>query len=187
MDMHEGEIRRAARVSFPTTLMAIGLAMLLGIGLYARSSASATPTKPSSQAAPAAAATNYTPQTRGFVMTIVPGWVHEQTGVFDYLDADFSKKGLLNEKEVWNFSPSSITVYQGDTVVIDLYNPSSDPHTWTLMGMDVNVPVGAQAMAPVRFVATKVGLFTFNCEIGEHFPFMTGQLVVLPATVAPQS
>jgi plastocyanin len=149
-----------------------------------RRGASATPAATSPKIA---TATHYAPQTREFVMTIVPGWVHEQTGTFDYLDANFSKKGLLHDKEVWNFSPSSITVYAGDTVAIALYNPSSDPHTWTLMGMNVNVPIGAQAMAEVRFVATKVGLFTFNCEIGEHFPFMTGQLVVLPATVAPQS
>jgi len=35
-------------------------------------------------------------------------------------------------------------------------------------------------------VATKVGIFAFNCEVGEHFPFMTGQPTVLPASAAPQ-
>jgi len=137
---------------------------------------------------PAAVATSsYTPQTRSFVMTIVPYWVHEETGVFDYLNTDFSKKGILHDKEVWGFNPSAITVYQGDTVDISLYNPSSDPHTWSISGLDVNVPVDATAKADVRFVAGKVGVFQFNCEVGEHFPFMTGELTVLPASVAPQS
>jgi plastocyanin len=174
-------------------LIVLGVAMLiLGagvIGWIARTpptTAQAVQT-PVTTAAPVAVASNYTPQTRSFVMTIVPYWVHEETGVFDYLKGDFSKKGILNGKEVWGFNPSSLTVYQGDTVDITLYNPSSDPHTWTLDGMDVNVPIDAQATANIHFTASKVGIFQFNCEVGEHFPFMTGQLTVLPASAAPQS
>jgi heme/copper-type cytochrome/quinol oxidase subunit 2 len=130
---------------------------------------------------------HYTPQTRSFVMTIVPYWVHEVTGTYDYLAPEFGKKGLLAGKEVWGFSPSTIAVYQGDTVNIDLYNPSSDPHTWSIPELGVNAPIGAPAKTTVSFVASKVGTFTFNCEVGEHFPFMSGELLVLPASAAPQS
>jgi len=171
-------------------LTVLGVAMLiLGagvIGWIARAPSPQAHAVVSTQPPVQAAQSNYTPQTRSFVMTIVPYWVHEETGVFDYLKGDFSKKGILNGKEVWGFNPSSITVYQGDTVDIVLYNPSSDPHTWTLDGMDVNVPVDAQAKADVHFTASEVGLFQFNCEVGEHFPFMTGQLTVLPDSAAPQ-
>jgi plastocyanin len=168
--------------------IAIGVALLMSLSLLA-GWAVGKPAVAAGDTAqqPAASAGRYAPQTRDFVMTIVPQWVHEVTGTYDYLGAEFVKKGLLSGKEVWGFSPSSITVYQGDTVSIALYNPSSDPHTWTITGLDVNVPIGATAMAPVKFVANQVGVFTFNCEVGEHFPFMTGQLVVLPASDAPQS
>lgn len=130
---------------------------------------------------------HYKPQTRNFVMTIVPYWVHEVTGTYDYLSPEFGKKGLLANKEVWGFSPSSITVYQGDTIHIELYNPSSDPHTWSIPELGFSANVGAPAKTVVSFVASKVGVFTFNCEVGEHFPFMNGELLVLPASAAPQS
>ena len=74
---------------------------------------------------------------------------------------------------------------QGDTLHIDLYNPSSDPHTWSIPDLKVNVNIGAPAKTVVSFVASKVGVFTFSCEVGEHFPFMSGELLVLPASAAP--
>jgi heme/copper-type cytochrome/quinol oxidase subunit 2 len=173
-----------------TTLMTVGVVAVLVLTFYA-GTAFRTPETHAATAvdlqAASTAASHYTPQTRNFVMTIVPSWVHEVTGTYDYLNAEFGKKGLLAGKEVWGFSPSGITVYQGDTVVIELYNPSSDPHTWTIAELGVNAPVGGAAKATVHFVASKVGVFQFNCEVGEHFPFMTGQLTVLPASAGPQS
>jgi len=145
-------------------------------------SASASSTQSAATAQP-----QYTPQTRRFVMTIVPYWVHEVTGTYDYLAPEFGKNGLLVNKEVWGFSPSTIAVYQGDTVKIQLYNPSSDPHTWTIPSLGVNVDIGAPAKKTVSFVANKVGTFTFHCEVGEHFPFMAGQLIVLPGSAATPS
>jgi heme/copper-type cytochrome/quinol oxidase subunit 2 len=171
----------------------LGVVGLLAVVFYAGSQFSprsdAVTTAPTTvRLQPVTTATsNYTPQTRAFVMTIVPYWVHEVTGAYDYLAPEFGKKGLLAGKEVWGFSPSTIAVYQGDTVNIDLYNPSSDPHTWSIPDLGVNAQIGAPARTTVSFVASKVGTFTFNCEIGEHFPFMTGQLLVLPASAAPQS
>ena len=70
----------------------------------------------------ASATTNhYTPQTRSFTMTIVPYWVHEVTGTYDYLAPEFGKKGLLAGKEVWGFSPSTIVV---SSTAIVVPNPS---------------------------------------------------------------
>ena len=188
------EDKQRAPGSFAGQIMLIvGIIGLLAMMFYAgwqfspRSGTMAT-APPTVRLQQAAAATyHYTPQTREFVMTIVPYWVHEVTGEYDYLAPEFGKRGLLAEKEVWGFSPSTIAVYQGDTVKISLYNPSSDPHTWTIPDLGVNAQVGAPAKTTVTFVAGKVGMFTFNCEVGEHFPFMTGQLLVLPASAAPQS
>jgi heme/copper-type cytochrome/quinol oxidase subunit 2 len=163
-------------------LLVMGIVGLLVMGLFI-----GWVVRPATSSQAVAAPSHYTPQTRPFTMTIVPYWVHEVTGTYDYLAPEFGKHGLLAGKEVWGFAPSSIAVYQGDTVHIDLYNPSSDPHTWSLPDLGVNVNVGATAKTVVSFVASKVGTFTFNCEVGEHFPFMSGQLLVLPASAAPQN
>jgi plastocyanin len=129
----------------------------------------------------------YTPQTKNFVVTTVPLLVHEQTSTYDYLSKDFSKKGILDGKEVWGFSPSSLTVYQGDRVNLTLVDPSGDPHTFSVPEIGFTLNVGAQAVAKGSFVAKKVGVFPFSCMVAEHNPYMWGQLVVLPDSVAPQS
>ena len=77
----------------------------------------------------------------------VPLLVHEQTGQFDYLGQDFAKGGLLDGKEVWGFSPSTLTVYQGDTVDVTVVNPSGDDHTFTLPSIGFDLFVKAQTSA----------------------------------------
>ncbi len=144
-------------------------------------------TLPQTAGAPAPVSSNYVPQTKAFIVTTVPLLVHEQTTMFDYLKQDFSKKGILSGKEVWGFNPSSLTVYEGDTVDLTLVDPSGDPHTFTVPDLNFNLDVGAQATAKASFVASKVGVFTFACEVGEHSPYMWGQLVVLPDSAAPQA
>ncbi len=180
--------------AFPQFLMMLGVALLVAVGLVVTRAAftqpaAATPAAHAVNAATTGAAGNgtYRPRTDSFVMVITPLWVHEETGTFDYLQRDFSKKGLFNGKEAWGFYPSTITVYQGDTVDIQLYNPSSDPHTFTAPDLRLSVPVAAQAIADVHFTASKVGTFTFACMVEEHNPFMYGQLVVLPGADGPQS
>jgi len=125
-----------------------------------------------------------TPVARDFLITTVPLLVHEQTGTFDYLAKDFGKKGVLSDKEVWGFSPSSLTVYQGDTVHVTVVNPSGDDHTFTLPSVGFDLYVKAQSTASGSFVVPKTGAFAFVCTIAEHSPYMSGQLVVLPGSDA---
>ncbi len=129
----------------------------------------------------------YQPETKSFTLTTVPLLVHEQTTTFDYLKKDFSNKGMLAGKEVWGFSPSSLTVYQGDKVDLTLVNPSGDPHTFTISDLGFNLGVDAQAVSKGSFTASKVGVLPFVCMMDEHNPYMWGQLVVLPDSAAPQS
>ena len=167
--------------SFAALILA-GALIVSNINQPAKASGSSPAVQPGGSPA---VQSSYSPQTRSFVMTIVPYWVHEVTGTYDYLAPEFNKNGLLANKEVWGFSPSTIAVYQGDTVKIQLYNPSSDPHTWSIPKLGVSVDVKAPAKTTVKFVADKVGVYTFNCEVGEHFPFMAGELIVLPTSAAP--
>ncbi len=122
----------------------------------------------------------YSPQTREFTITAVPLAVHEQQDQLDYLKDDFAKGGLLDGKEVYGFSPSSITVYAGDTVNLSLVNPEDDAHTFTINGLNVNVEMKGQATTSVSFVASKPGIYQFVCAEAEHAPYMWGQIIVLP-------
>ena len=169
-----------ARVLGARASRTAGVAAAVGIVLAACSGA-ATP-----QATPSAAP-QYQPQARTFTVTVVPLAVHEQADMLDYLKADFAKGGLLDGKEVYGMSPSSLTVYQGDTVTIHLVNPADDDHQIALAGgLSASVHVDGKSAADLKFVASKAGLFTIECVTPEHFPFMNGELVVLPAALGPQ-
>jgi len=136
--------------------------------------------------ATSAPASGYQPVTRNFVITAVPLWVHEEEGTFDYLRQDFGKKGVLAGKEVWGWSPSSITIFEGDTVNVTVVNPSSDDHTFTVPELAYNLAVKALSTAKGTFLAKRAGLFSFVCVVAEHIPYMWGQVVVLPDSAAPQ-
>ena len=58
----------------------------------------------------------YAPQTRNVTITTVPLLVKEQQAVLPFLKEDFAKGGVLDGKEVYAFSPSTVTVIEGDTV-----------------------------------------------------------------------
>lgn len=127
-----------------------------------------------------ASAPQYTPQTRSFTIVTVPLLVKESTATFGFLQKDFAAGGVLANKEVYAFSPDHLTVYQGDKVNLTIVNPENDDHNFTLSDFNVNVALSPQAVTNVSFVANKVGLFTFSCNIAMHAPFMSGQLTVLP-------
>jgi plastocyanin len=170
-------------------MMVAAVAVALVYDGTARRAPTAAVTRPivSRAASATRPVSTYRPQMRDFTITTVPFLVHEQSGTFDYLTRDFSKKGVLAGKEVWGFSPSSLTVYAGDTVRITLVNPSGDDHTFTLPSVGFNLVVKALSVAHGTFVAPKVGPYEFVCTFAEHAPYMNGQLVVLPDSSAPQS
>jgi hypothetical protein len=126
----------------------------------------------------------YTPQTRTLTIVTVPLLVKESTGTFPFLTKDFAKGGVLYGKEMYAFSPDHLTAYQGDTLDITIVNPEDDPHSFVLPDFNVNVLLPPQAVTKVHFVANKVGIFTFLCGVASHLPFMTGQLTVLPDSIA---
>jgi plastocyanin len=171
------------RMVLVTSAFALILAGLFGI--YALSNASPAAATSSGGQVAGNAASTYKPQTRNLLVTAVPLLVHEQTGVFDYLKKDFAKGGLLQGTEVWAFSPSTLTVYQGDTVHVTVVNPGGDLHTFTIaaVGFSINVPPLTQRHG--SFVVPRAGLYKFYCAIPEHSRYMWGNLVVLPDSDAP--
>jgi hypothetical protein len=150
------------------------LAIAAGLGLVALVAGSC------SVNSAAASATKYSAQNRQYSIVAVPLLVHEQTGTYDYLNKAFAKHGLLDGKEVWGWSTSSLTVYQWDSVAIDIVNPGDDAHTFTISELGVNVPMKPGAQTKANFVAMKVGTYKFFCAMPEHMPYMSGTITVLP-------
>ena len=119
----------------------------------------------------------YVPQARNITITTVPMLVKEEQSVLPFLNEDFGKGGVLDGKEVYAFSPSSITVIEGDTIHFNFINPEDDVHSFVLP--DLVVPLPPQKTTTATYVAKRAGIYPFVCSIASHLPMMSGQLVVL--------
>lgn len=112
-------------------------------------------------------------------MTTVPLLVKEEQRVFPFLAEDFAKGGVLEGKEVYAFSPSTLTVVEGDTIHFTFINPEDDVHSFVLPDLAVSLP--PQRITRATYVARHSGVFPFLCAVQAHLPMMSGQLVVLSA------
>lgn len=121
----------------------------------------------------------YVPHARAITVTTVPLLVKEEQGVLPFLKEDFAKGGVLEGKEVYAFSPSTITVVQGDTIHFTFINPEDDVHSFVLPDLAVSLP--GEKTTTATYVAKRAGVFPFVCAIQAHLPMMSGQLVVLTA------
>ena len=86
---------------------------------------------------------------------------------------------MLDGKEVYAFSPSSITVVEGDTLRPDIIDPEDDAHSFVLPDFAVSLPGGTATQA--TYVAKHAGIFAIQCAVPSHLPMIAGQLIVLPA------
>ena len=123
----------------------------------------------------------YAPVTRSITMIGIPALVHEQQGTLDFLDTAFGPGGVLEDKEVFEWAPANVTAYVGDTIDLTLVNPSDDEHTFDIPDLNIAQSLPGQGTAHIRFTVDAPGIHEYLCQIGEHLPYMTGQLVVLPA------
>lgn len=128
----------------------------------------------------AGAARHYAPITRSITITTVPMLVKEEQSVLPFLKEDFAKGGVLDGKEVYAFSPSTVTVVEGDTIHFTFINPEDDVHSFILPDLAVSLP--GQKTTTATYVAKRAGIFRFVCAVQAHLPMMWGQLVVLPAS-----
>jgi plastocyanin len=117
-------------------------------------------------------------RSREIVITTVPLLTKELATTYPFLKKDFAKSGVLDGKEVYEFMPSAITAYQGDTLRLTFINPEDDPHNFVLS--DLAVPLPGQSVTHATYVVRHSGIFDFVCAIPAHTPMMHGQLVVLP-------
>ena len=133
-----------------------------------------------SRSTPAPGAGPYAPHIRAITVTTVPLLVKEQQTVLPFLKEDFAKGGVLDGKEVYGFSPSTLTVVEGDTIDFTFINPEDDVHSFVLPDFAVALPGNTATEA--TYVARHAGIFPIVCAVQSHLPMMSGQLVVLPGT-----
>jgi len=126
----------------------------------------------------------YAPVRRAITITTVPLLVKEQQTVLPFLKEDFAKDGVLDGKEVYGFSPSTITVVEGDTIDFTFFNPEDDDHSFVLP--DLAVPLPPQRKTTATYVTKRAGILPFVCSIPKHSPMMHGQLVVLARTAVSE-
>jgi len=119
----------------------------------------------------------YTPRSRTGVITTVPLLVKELAKTYPFLAKDFAPGGVLAGKEVYAFSPSTITVFAGYTLHFSLVNPEDDDHAFVLP--DLFVKLAPQSKTDTTYVARSPGIYEFSCSAPAHVPMMHGQLVVL--------
>lgn len=133
---------------------------------------------------PAQSHPTYAPRRRTVVITTVPLLVKEQAKTFPFLAKDFAAGGVLSGKEVYAFSPSTITVVAGDTLALTLLNPEDDDHAFAMSDFYVKLP--PQGRVDTTYVARSPGVYDFSCTVPAHVPMMHGELVVLaPSALAP--
>lgn len=127
----------------------------------------------------------YVPRVRELTVTTVPMLVKEEQALFPFLKPALAKGGVLEGKEVYAFSPNTLTVIEGDTIHLTLINPEDDVHSFVLPDLAVPLPGGTTTR--VTYVATHAGIYPIVCAIPAHLPMMSGQLVVLPSAVMAEA
>lgn len=85
--------------------------------------------------------------------------------------------------EQFSFSPSTLTVNQGDSVVLNL-TTSDVPHGFSLPEFGVATTITPGKTSTVEFVADQSGTFSFSCSVvcGAGHTDMSGTLVVNAAS-----
>jgi plastocyanin len=144
-------------------------------------------TSSASPSASGAAGSTYTPQTRHFQMVTIQELVGEFANIRDLMDETenaLKEGGPTKGHEVYAWDPDSLTVYQGDTVEIEIGNAQGEDHIFVLADFGITETIPGDSTKAVSFEASKVGLFQFVCGVPDHLPWMQGFLTVLPASDA---
>ena len=108
---------------------------------------------------------------------MVPLLVKESQRVYPFLAREFAPGGVLEGKEVYAFVPSTVTAVAGDTIQFTLVNPEDDVHRFVLPDLALTLPGGT--ITHHSYVTRRAGVYPMICDLPNHMPMMSGQLVVL--------
>ena len=116
-------------------------------------------------------ATQPDPRTHVYLYTV--RWVSREGG---------PAKAYKKFGEAYGFDPGTIVVTQGETVTISIRNLEGGPddlHSFTMPAYRIDRALPPLSTVNVTFRADRAGVFHFYCD--HHKPWMSGELVVLPA------
>jgi hypothetical protein len=82
------------------------------------------------------------------------------------------------EVSVYQWSPGTIVVQQGETVTLEIVGVNGDVHPSTIPGLAESFVVRRGELTRVTFAAKTPGLYSLICT--RHQPSMQGTVVVLP-------
>jgi len=80
----------------------------------------------------------------------------------------------------WKWVPEVIEAKVGDEVVLNIFNEDSYDHGFALEQFGVNKRLFPKRTTEIRFIASKVGGFTFYCSVpcGEGHYQQTGKFII---------
>lgn len=105
--------------------------------------------------------------------------VQKNSGLIDEQVSTPGIKEFTITAESWKFSPSTITVNEGDTVKLHIKSIDIS-HGFGLPEFGITERLEPGVIVDVEFVADKKGTFTFSCTVfcGIGHSGMNGQLIV---------
>lgn len=112
----------------------------------------------------------------GIILISVIGFI----GVYAVANQPHTREFNITAQRFY-YSPSTITVNQGDTVIIHLKSNDVE-HGFYIDGYNIERVIIPGEAITVTFVANQAGKFTFRCSVtcGNFHPYMIGELDVQP-------
>ena len=109
--------------------------------------------------------TNQTPSEQTNTEQKVPA----EEDVEEMVVEDSETREIIVEGEEYSFSPSTITVSEGEKIALTFKNVGSFPHNFVIDELDVKTEtINAGEEDTIEFVADKSGTFAFYCGVGNH-------------------
>ena len=109
--------------------------------------------------------TNQTPSEQTNTEQKVPA----EEGVEEMVVEDSETREIIVEGEEFSFSPSTITVSEGEKIALTFKNVGTFPHNFIIDELDVKTEtINAGEEDTIEFVADKSGTFAFYCGVGNH-------------------
>lgn len=82
---------------------------------------------------------------------------------------------IFDDTKIW--LPSSLIVYEGDTIELTLINTLDVPHGFRIDTFGIEAVINAKSKSTVKFTAKGTGLHSYVCHL--HPPHIGGQILVL--------
>tara|TARA_Y100000310_G_scaffold258289_1_gene266653 strand:+ start:2163 stop:2630 length:468 start_codon:yes stop_codon:yes gene_type:complete len=105
--------------------------------------------------------------------------VNEKTEDNEDSNQEQEIKEFAMSAEQWEFTPSTITVNEGDKVILRLTSKDVK-HGFVINEFNINVDINPGQTVDVEFIADKKGEFEFYCSVqcGAGHSGMNGKLIV---------